>query len=143
MPIFFTDPRVRIDHLRFRVLGAEPHDYLLTDLTSVWVVEPAGVGPTTILAVSCSGTAAAAAVVVFAWADSNPALGWVCVALSAVIALLRVRSLRRAPARQHELWADCRRGHAVLLYATTDLREFGRVRRATARALEWRDVVSG
>jgi hypothetical protein len=134
--IFYRGPEVRISHERLWVLGPEPHDHATADLRDIRVVIPAADHSVAVLA--CSGTALMAAAVSFAATDLSHPAEWVCTVLALGIAALQLRAIRRAPARRHELWAfDRRHNQVVRLYATTNGLEFGRVRRALVRAMEW------
>ncbi|MGI5246443.1 DUF6232 family protein [Dactylosporangium sp. CA-139066] len=133
-------PEVRISHAKFRVLGPEPREYAIADLRQLWVVEPDSGRPVVVLRVSCSGTAIVAAAVSFAETDLSHPAGWVCLLLAAGTVAQQVRVSRRRESRRYELWAfDRGRGRAIRLYATTSRAEFGKVRRALIRAIEWNE----
>lgn len=135
MPTFYRTHAVRITHRSMRVFDPEPAVYLIGDLGPVWVVAP--VPPRTAVRVCCSSGAMAVVVLVSTQWQVYDA-GWIAALLVlGTAAALPVVRRPVAPA-DHALVATCR-GEWVRLYSTSDPVEFGRVRRALQRAIEWHD----
>jgi hypothetical protein len=140
MPTFYRGPDVRITDAQFHVLGSDRRRHAICDLQCVWVVLPTVDRPMRIIRVCCSGSAAVAAVIFWAEAGATRPVGWVLLLLGGGIGLLELRRIRGIADRRYELWAfDRSLDELVCLYSTVSEREFGRVRRALQRALEWRE----
>jgi hypothetical protein len=140
MPVFYDGSDVRVTDRWFRVLRPEPAVYAITDLGSVWIVVPAPARLSVGVRVSCSSAAAATAVLTLARADDYVhAFGWVCALIAVGIMTVRAAPLHTDPVRSYELWAYHGSGTFVRLYTATDQTEFGKVRRALQRAIEWNE----
>jgi hypothetical protein len=138
MPTFYNSSTVRITHRSMRVFDPEPAVYLIADLGPVWVVTPDP--PSVLVRVSCSSGAVVVAVLVSVQQPDH-SMAWVVATLllGMLAPLLPARSRRSAPPA-YVIVATCR-GEWVCLYSTRDPIEFGQVRRALQRAVEWHDDV--
>jgi len=135
MPVFYSGRDVRITHRSFRVLGPVQASYAIAEIRSVWVVVPAPDHRQALVRISCSSGAVAVAALVATGSD-HPA-GWVLIVLVIVtIVALLVRTGPPTPPPRFELVAAWR-GTSICIYATSDPTEFGQVRRALQRAIEW------
>jgi hypothetical protein len=85
----------------------------------------------------CSASAIGLFTVLVGWPEGNHVLGWVLLALVVGAVVERTRRRWVAPPRQ-ELWMDVG-GRLVRLYSSDDPIEFGQVRRALQRAIEWNE----
>jgi hypothetical protein len=136
MPTFYRTRTVRITDRSIRVFDPTPAVYLIEELGPVWAVTPDA--PRVLLRVSCSSGAMVVAVLM-STQQPNHAMGWVVAAL--VLSMSAILLTRRPRLADHSLVTTCR-GEWVCLYATRDPVEFGQVRRALQRALEWHDNAS-
>lgn len=139
MPTFYRTRTVRITHRSMHVFDPEPAVYLIGELGPVWVVTPEP--PQVLVRASCSSGAMVAALLV-STQQPDHAMAWV-VALLVVgtSAILLARRPRAAAPAEYALVATCR-GEWICLYSTPDPAEFGQVRRALQRAIEWHDDAS-
>jgi hypothetical protein len=138
MPVFYDGRDVRITHRWFQVLGADGVRYAIGELSSTWVVIPQSDHLRVLVPISCSGGSVAIAALVATGPDH--VAGWaVGVLVLVMIVSLLARSIPPAgPPPRYQLVAAWR-GASVCLYATCDPTEFGQVRRALQRALEWHE----
>ncbi|GLI00418.1 DUF6232 family protein [Phytohabitans aurantiacus] len=133
MTVFYRGPCIVITHRDFRILRPHPRVFPIRDLRGVHVVviDRSGVSIT----VGSSGMAGVAVVVIATGGLDLPAP----LALIGGVALFAVATLAgecfRASARRYELRAVCR-SEPVLLFATSDVRTFGQVKRGLIRALQ-------
>ncbi|MET7400540.1 DUF6232 family protein [Dactylosporangium sp. NPDC005572] len=134
MPLFYRGPRARITHCSFET-GVH---YRVADFARVWVVVPREPA-VPLLEVSCSSGALAVVAVVATQPGAPHAVGWVFLLLTAGIAAGFVRRRRRARTARRELWAYIPGGGLVRIFTTADPVEFGQVRRALQRAIEWNE----
>lgn len=134
MTVYYRGPCVLITHQVFRVLHPRSRAYAIRDLSNVYVVEERG--PSLVpVTLGSSGLAGVAAVVVATSGLDLPPL----LAVAGGTLLLMTAALAgacvRIRAHRYELRA-LHRGALVVLFAATDEREFGQVKRALVRALE-------
>ncbi|MEV4512797.1 DUF6232 family protein [Dactylosporangium sp. NPDC049525] len=135
MPTFYRSNTVCITHRSFQVLSPDPVIHELGDLTSVWVVIPgASRGRVPVRIFGCGAPAALAALLA---ASPDRAVDWAFPLLVVgVTATLMVRSKIGPSLPLYGLMAMCS-GAEICLYFTSDPVEFGQVRRALQRAIEW------
>jgi hypothetical protein len=136
MTVFYRGPYARITHRTFEVERPPRRVFVIRELRHVYVVETGHCRPTSLIAGS-SGLAGVAALMVATngFDVAFPVMVLPLVVLLGVAALGMTGACLRAPARSYELRATYR-GEPVLLYATSDDREFGQVKRGLLRALE-------
>ncbi len=136
MPTFYRTSTVRITDRSIRVFDPAPAVYLIGELGPVWTVTPDP--PRVLVRVSCSSGATVVAVLL-STQQPNHAVGWVLATLVlGMSAIVLTRHPRTTAPADHALVATCG-GEWVRLYATSDPVEFGQVRRALQRAIEWHD----
>jgi hypothetical protein len=139
MPTFYRSSTVRITHRSVRVFLHVPAVYLIDDLGPVWVVTP-GPPRVPVRVRCCSGAVVAAGLASTQQPDLAP--GWtIAMVVLGVSAILLSFRRRTSPTGDHALVTTCR-GEWVRLYSTPDPVEFGQIRRALQRALEWHDEAS-
>ena len=140
MTILYRGPGARITHEVFEAHAPYPQSYVIRDLRYVHVVRETAadvaVGSASFRVCSTALTGISAA---FTAAGSpmldSPLTTAVAAFVAAVSSALSVRGWL-VHARPHTIWA-IHRGRLVCLFTTYDRREFGQVRRALLRALEW------
>jgi hypothetical protein len=133
MTVFYRGPRALITDQTFEVWCPQCCVFAIRELSHVWVVEalPVRLTPVT---VGSSGLAGSMAVVVSTGWSDVPIL--MAVGMLIAAAVVAVGSCLRVHPGRQELWAVYR-GQVVSMFDSTDSREFGQVRRALARAIEY------
>ncbi|WP_433212803.1 DUF6232 family protein [Dactylosporangium sp. CS-047395] len=133
--LFYGGQDVRITHATFKVIGAEPCEYAVSDLEPIWVSTP---DRNRLTMSACSGSVALAATAAFAGSNLSHPEWLICSLIAGGVCAAEVRGLIRKGNRKYELWAMVRHsGQPILLFATRDRLRFGQVRRALVRAIEW------
>lgn len=134
MPVFYRGPRAMITHDLFEVGRLDRRLYRLAELSRVHIVRSgaaADVSRGRLLSLSAGISALL----------TTPAVGrasTLATALAVVASILYLGAcLRMRPAVRHDLVALCR-GELVVLFGSTDQREFDAVCRGLRRAMEHR-----
>lgn len=145
MTTFYRGPCVRITHKVFETRYPNPRSFLLADLHFVHVVERAASPPAALSSarVGSTGVAGAAAVAIaLSRAEQWQPLESPTLTLGLIVLLLVSIAVSGGcwSVRPMELeLAALYHGEPVTLYCSTDLEDFGQIKRALIRALELRD----
>lgn len=134
MTVFYRGPYARITDTALVTLRPAHREFAISELASMHIVE-VGRQPGDRVTARLYAAGSAGAVILVAW----PKIGAVPITVATLIAIvavsLRTQGCLGSDGHRYELHGDYR-GTRQVLFATTDLREFGQVSRALLRAIE-------